>query len=339
MQIEPANTLAETAPSEPGIEAVANLCKAGGDRLRLQVLQVLRQDSLAVQELCNIFDIRQPAMSHHLKVLGSAGLVTNRREGNSSYYRRALLSSQPELAQLQAALFASADQVPLPRQLQARRQAVQESREQSSWLFFTHNAEKFRAQQDLIASYDQYADTVAQAVADAPLPERRTALEIGPGDGAFLARLAPGFDRVIAVDNNAEMLASSRQLARAEALDNIEFVHGDTRHRALDGLGADCIVMNMVLHHNPSPASIFADLARCLAPAGVLVVTDLCQHDQDWAREACGDIWLGFEPDDLTRWARRAGFDEIDSAYLAQRNGFQIQVRLFGHQSTKGNFE
>ena len=87
----------------------------------------------------------------------------------------------------------------------------------------------------------------------------------------------------------------------------------------------------MVLHHTPSPAEVFHDVANRLAPGGMVLVTDLCSHDQAWARENCGDLWLGFDPEDLTRWACEAGLLEMTSVYLAQRNGFQIQVRLFGH--------
>ena len=31
---------------------------------------------------------------------------------------------------------------------------------------------------------------------------------------------------------------------------------------------------------------------------GVLLVTELCRHHQDWVKDACGDVWLGFEPAD-----------------------------------------
>ena len=72
------------------------------------------------------------------------------------------------------------------------------------------------------------------------------------------------------------------------------------------------------------------DTAACLGPEGVLLVTDLCHHHQGWARENCGDLWLGFNPQDLAQWAGDAGLTAIASEYLAQRNGFQIQVRLFG---------
>ena len=85
----------------------------------------------------------------------------------------------------------------------------------------------------------------------------------------------------------------------------------------------------MVLHHTPSPAEIFYDMAAALKTDGQLFVTDLCSHDQSWARESCGDLWLGFEPEDLTQWAADAGFKTGENIYLAQRNGFRVQIRQF----------
>ena len=190
---------------------------------------------------------------------------------------------------------------------------------------------KFQQQQDLIASYEQYAVTVAEMLRKVPLKQRRLALEVGPGDGSFLAELCPRFERVIALDNAAEMLAKARASAAAAEFSNVTFIHGDTASPELAAVRADCVVINMVMHHSPSPAKIFADVAACLAPGGVVLVTDLCRHDQDWARESCGDLWLGFEPQDLVSWAADAGLQDIASVYLAQRNGFQIQVRLFAH--------
>ena len=47
----------------------------------------------------------------------------------------------------------------------------------------------------------------------------------------------------------------------------------------------------------------------------------------------CG--W-GFDPGELTEWATEAELEDIASVYLAQRNGFQVQVRLFGPPINKG---
>ncbi len=310
---------------------LASLCKASADPLRLQVLRVLRKDSFGVSELCSIFGIRQPALSHHLKVLANAGLVATRREGNSIFYRRSELGQRPDLEPLQTRLFECVDRIELPPERQQALAALHRQREENSRNFFRDNADKFHQQQDLIASYEQYAQTVAEVLRDAPLPQRCTALEIGPGDGAFLLQLAPRFERVVALDNAAVMLARARAKCEQEGMENVEFILGDTGHPGLQGLAADCAVINMVLHHTPDPGQIFQDVAGALAPGGVVLVTELCSHDQGWARENCGDLWLGFEPHQLTDWARDAGLDEIASVYLAQRNGFQVQVRLFGH--------
>mgnify|MGYP001560448509 CR=1 FL=1 len=335
--------LASNAASAPDLpreqeltELLAALCKASADPLRLHILRVLRKDSFAVSELCAIFGIRQPALSHHLKVLASAGLVANRREGNSIYYRRSELGQRPELESLQAQLFETVDQIELPVLIEQSLEALHRQREANSRNFFRDNADKFRQQQDLIASYEQYAQTVAEVLKDAPLSHHGTALEIGPGDGAFLLQLAPRFDRVVALDIEAAMLEQARQQTASANLSNIEFIHGDTSAAELNALQADCVVISMVLHHTPDPGRIFQDAARYLAPGGVLLVTDLCSHDQGWARENCGDLWLGFDPTTLTEWANAAQLSDIASGFLAQRNGFQLQVRLFGHRHSQG---
>jgi ubiquinone/menaquinone biosynthesis C-methylase UbiE/DNA-binding transcriptional ArsR family regulator len=319
-------------PADQQLAALAGLCKAAADPLRLQVLRILCKDSFGVSELCSIFDIRQPALSHHLKVLANVGLVATRREGNSIFYRRSELGQRAELEALHSRIFETVDQIALPPLIAKRLQALHQQREQNSATFFRDNAHKFLQQQDLIASYEQYADTVAQLLRDAPLQHRRLALEVGPGDGSFLLKLGPDFKRVIAVDTAETMLDQARSRIAAAGLDNIDFIHGDTQAEELAGLQADCVVINMVLHHTPHPGQIMQDVASCLAPGGVILVTDLCRHDQGWAREACGDLWLGFEPQELLEWAEAARLTEIASVYLAQRNGFQVQVRLFGHR-------
>ncbi len=313
------------------IDQLTALCKASADRLRLLILRVLYSDSYGVLELCAIFDTRQSGMSHHLKILSKAGLLSTRREGNSIFYRRAqLLADNKALHGLQKQLLDTVKDVALPADILYQIDKIHDGRKQQSQYFFSENADKFRAQQDLIANYDQYADTVQQMLTNR-LPDQHTlALEVGPGDGQFLSFLSPNFDRVVALDNASNMLDQARQLAAENHWSNIEFIHGDTSHEQISNLKADCIVVNMVLHHAPSPADIFQDLAKILGDSGTLLITDLCHHDQDWAKEACGDVWQGFEPEDLTAWATAAGLGELDSAYLAQRNGFRVQVRLFG---------
>ena len=125
------------------------------------------------------------------------------------------------------------------------------------------------------------------------------------------------------------MIDRSTAIVEARGHANVQLVVGDTQHAIEQALVADCIIINMVLHHVASPADIFHDVSQLLKPGGALLITDLCHHDQTWAKEACGDVWLGFEPDDLSFWAAKAGLTEGQSSYLAQRNGFRIQIRHF----------
>lgn len=319
----------QAAPRRFDADQLAALCKAGGEPLRLDVLRVLSRDSFGVLELCQIFDCSQPGMSHHLKVLSEANLVSKRREGNSIFYRRAFAESNSELESLQLALLETVDQLPLTTDTQRRLQQVQSERVLRSQQFFSDNAAQFRQQQELIAAYDLYGPQAAQMVASCFPEGGNCALEVGPGDGAFLIELAAHFRRVIALDNVEAMLNRARQTASAAKLGNVEFLHGDTHHHALQNLQADCVVLNMVLHHVSSPAELFVDLHNALREGGALIITELCLHNQEWAQQACGDLWLGFEPEELDVWASSAGFSEGRSVYLAQRNGFRVQIRQF----------
>lgn len=318
-----------TPAASQGDGALCNLLKAAGDPLRLEILRVLAKDSFGVLELCQIFAIKQSGMSHHLKVLASAGLLGSRREANSIFYRRAYWSPEHPLAALQQQLFATIDAQPLSPALREQIALIQAERSQVAQGFFSENADKFRAQQDLIASYPVYAEPMAQLLRNTQLRAKKLALEVGPGEGEFLAVLATQFERVVALDNAANMLDKARAHAAAQGLGNIDFIHGDTGQLGAQPLQANCILLNMVLHHTPSPADIFQDLSKALAPGGALLICDLCRHEQAWVRDACGDLWQGFEPDDFSRWAKTAALVEGQSLYFALRNGFQIQLRQF----------
>jgi ArsR family transcriptional regulator, arsenate/arsenite/antimonite-responsive transcriptional repressor len=67
---------------------VAAVAKALGDPVRLQLVDVLRRHAgkVCVCELVPLFDLSQPTVSHHLKVLRDAGVVGSERHGLWAYY-------------------------------------------------------------------------------------------------------------------------------------------------------------------------------------------------------------------------------------------------------------
>ncbi|MDE1197441.1 ArsR family transcriptional regulator [Pseudomonas sp. Bc-h] len=308
-------------------DELAALCKAGGDPLRLNVLRALSNDSFGVLELAQIFAIGQSGMSHHLKVLAQADLVATRREGNAIFYRRALPHTEQIGGKLHAALLEEVDGLTLPDDVQARIGLVHRQRANASQDFFARTAEKFRAQQDLIAGLPQYRDSLLSLLDKLSFDADATAVEVGPGDGGFLPDLAQRFRHVTGLDNSPAMLDLARSICERNALDNVELKLADALSDA--NVFADCVVLNMVLHHFAAPAEALKQLANLLRPGASLLITELCSHDQSWAREACGDLWLGFEQEDLARWAIAAGLVPGESLYVGLRNGFQIQVRHF----------
>lgn len=62
-------------------------CKALADETRQGILQLLQsRGELCVSDIVDAFDTAQPTISHHLRLLRDAGLVTTRKEGKLVYY-------------------------------------------------------------------------------------------------------------------------------------------------------------------------------------------------------------------------------------------------------------
>ena len=82
---------------------LARMFKAVGDPVRLKLLSMIASDGrgeVCVCDLTEAFTLTGPTISHHLKVLRDAGLITSERRASWVYYR-----AVPEtLARLSAVL-------------------------------------------------------------------------------------------------------------------------------------------------------------------------------------------------------------------------------------------
>ncbi|HSG90122.1 MAG TPA: metalloregulator ArsR/SmtB family transcription factor [Pseudomonadales bacterium] len=314
-------------------DALVTTLRACADPTRLWILRLLARDAFAVQELGTMLGLGQATVSHHLKSLMDAQMVAARRDGTHTFYRRALPAA--DSAGLRSALLAELDGRTLPAALQQGRDAVFEARGERSRRFFDRNAERFDASRDLIAAPEAYLPELAEL-----LPDRgESVLELGPGPGEFLPELAARYDRVTALDVSPEMIERARRRCADAGLARIELHVGELPEatapladaalaRALQA-PFTTIVCAMVLHHAPRPDALIRRCAARLAPGGQLVLADLCPHGQDWVFDACGDVWPGIDPEAITAWARAAGLEPGPSQFLAQRNGFRIQLRRF----------
>lgn len=64
----------------------ALIFKALGDSTRLEIVKMLSDGEKCACKLLERFEITQPTLSHHMKILCDCGLVVGRKEGKWTYY-------------------------------------------------------------------------------------------------------------------------------------------------------------------------------------------------------------------------------------------------------------
>jgi ArsR family transcriptional regulator, arsenate/arsenite/antimonite-responsive transcriptional repressor len=81
--------LREPAPlASDSQQRIVTVFRALGDPTRLEIFRLIaaQSDPLCVCDVVSQFEVTQPTISHHLKVLREAGLVTVSRSGTWAYY-------------------------------------------------------------------------------------------------------------------------------------------------------------------------------------------------------------------------------------------------------------
>lgn len=85
-------------------QALADLLQALGDPTRLRILSALEMACVPVGAIVAATGLRQPAVSHHLRVLRDRGLVRAERRGACVYYCVASDAVRPALDAARALL-------------------------------------------------------------------------------------------------------------------------------------------------------------------------------------------------------------------------------------------
>jgi ArsR family transcriptional regulator len=83
-----------TDPTSRARSLAAHRFRALGDETRLRLLEILIDGERTVGDLMDATELGQSLVSHHLRALRQAGLVTTRRDGRWIYYHIA----QPAIA-------------------------------------------------------------------------------------------------------------------------------------------------------------------------------------------------------------------------------------------------
>ena len=135
--------------------------------------------------------------------------------------------------------------------------------------------------------------------------------DLGCGTGQVSDALAPHVARVVAVDGSADMLREAR--ARLTRHANVDVREGALEALPIDDGGLDVAIASLVLHYQPDPARVLAEVARVLKPGGRLLIVDMLPHERT---------------DTSRRWdsvARVLG--RVDAAPLCRRRPTEIRIR------------
>jgi ArsR family transcriptional regulator len=299
------------------------LFKALGDPCRLRLTAVLLRGEFTVQELTRIFAMGQSRISHHLKILTEAGLLTVKRQGTWSYYK--VGAANPLFEAIRPFFEPELESLPERGSDLAAVAKVLEERRRRSLEFFDSHARQW---DDLAATLLPVADYLG--ILPQMVPPGAKVLEIGIGTGGLLAELAGRASIVIGVDHAPAMLEEARRRLTAAGLADIDLRLGEMTHLPLGDAAVDCVVANMVLHHAADPLAVLREIRRVLVSGGLLVLADLTRHEREVARERLADQWLGFEEAELTSWLHRAGFDSVLCERIEGRAGQESVLLVKG---------
>lgn len=278
------------------------MLRAAAESTRLRMLALCAMGELSVTEITDILGMTQPAVSRHLKILAEAGLLVRFREGNWVFYR---LADAGEAARLVRMLVASCNPDDPTRIRDAERLAdVRARRAADAQAYFHQNARRWH---EIRALHVDEAEVEARLQALCPEDFVNDYLDIGVGAGRVLELLAPRAGRAAGLDNNHAMLALARDRVAAAGHAHCSLRHGDLYATPFDDGRFDMITAHLVLHYLDTPAQAIREMARMLAPGGVVILADFAPHNLDWLREEHAHRRLGFATEQIRRWFEAAG--------------------------------
>lgn len=155
-------------------------------------------------------------------------------------------------------------------------------------------------------------------------------LDVGCGTGhttRAAARRAPDGD-ALGVDLSARMLARARELAAAEGLANVRFLHADAQVHPFDAGAFDVAISRTGCMFFGDPVAAFANIGRALRPGGrIALLVWQAAADNEWFAELRAAVAAGrdlpepppdapgpfsfADPDRVRAILTRAGFDDV----------------------------
>lgn len=135
--------------------------------------------------------------------------------------------------------------------------------------------------------------------------------DLGCGTGFVSLALASEASIVFSVDNSSNMLKQLKVNTSDKNYKNLYLIKSSLDNLSLFDESVDIVFINMALHHIKDAKKAILEMHRVLKKDGVVVISDVMEHDGEWAREEMFDEWLGFSNEQIKNWLGEAGFNNI----------------------------
>lgn len=265
-----------------------------GDETRLRLCALLRDRELCVGELVQVTGLAQSGVSTHLGRLREAGFLRDRRKGSQAFYSLAEdRLSETARAALDEGL-ASGD--PLLRADQSRLVKLETDRRAGLPHTLLDDLERF---------YSPGRTWQSLAVGIGALLDLGDVLDVGCGEGAVAACVAPYCASMTCIDVNPRSLERARE--RLAKCAHVRVEAADVHDLPFPDAGFDAVLLFHTLNYAEVPARALAECARVLRPGGRLVVLCLDRHEQQEITAAYGERHPGFSPRSLRSLLTSAG--------------------------------
>ena len=120
-----------------------------------------------------------------------------------------------------------------------------------------------------------------------------SAVDIGAGSGFLTESLLKAGLLVTALDQSAGMLKEMEGKFGLSPALMLKQTTGD--RLPLDDGAMDAALANMYLHHVDDPGQAIREMARVVKPGGVVVLSDLDEHNHEFLLKEHHDRWPGFQ--------------------------------------------
>jgi len=269
------------------------------DTTRLRLLMLVDQEELSVAELAAITQLAQPRVSTHLAKLKEAGLVSDRREGVSVYYRMASTIVDASLDALWELLRTNTSD-PLVQQDSERILQVLNARSgHSNW------ADSVAGDMERHYSPGRTWEVTARTLVQ--LLELGDVLDVASGDGVLAELLAPRARSIHCLDISQRVVDAGKE--RLRNYTNVSFAAGDMHELPVADASFDTVLLTHALTYTRQPQTVFNEVNRVLRPGGQLLAATLQKHLHENAVVAYNHLNLGFTDTQLRKFCIKAGLE------------------------------